>query len=927
MPPKTNPQAKPAGASTGKSALTNNPKGIPGTSGKPPQSQSNKRKDPPQHDAGFRNQRKGFGSDNRGAKRAKYESRRIAAQESHAALKDGELNVQSFVGSLSFEINALDESMRRTRTSQSSRAFQRVPFTMRRRAAAHNYKKVPKRLQGRARREMADDNTPTVNSKTRKLKTSKARTRARLRAETARRLEILAKRKKLQKLKRSGADKETISIRAARPKIRRNELNSPSVTARKFRKRQLSKTWLPTHLWHAKRARMTPPTQPLWRFAIPLTPTQKVYRPTHRIQWEKGAMAWDMSYMSTIGLFGAYNSVQNVLKSLGLTQESMWNEKARRWRSGGMHWTGTICRKSKGVTRVIGPATIIWNPAEKTDEEDQPKQSRQVFIRIHPSAFLETFNELLQLAKGQNPRPYLEDLRFEIGSIDIIGPGATEALLGVLKSYDSKVDSNESHTSKLESLAGLKDPGTLPIGTLLAFSVADPRLRYPPRQVALPKSTDQNAQVTLLEVVSSLRKEETTNPYQLFDRDARYKASRLPSQQSLNRRRGKSAPGTALKPTAADPPIPIMLLASRHSTDSQSSGTWTLMLPWKCVLPIWYSLMHCPLSTGGNPWFGGLDEIRHVTFEQGLPWFPGDLPGTEAGKAWELEERQVRRKTWDRMPKGKRVTWESLDLGAGRKGEVGVGWNCDYERLLRLEEANSPDKVSIDEKGEDGESKAAPQNEKRAITTNALGSITQLPKSAIVAYSEPPPLTSLVTANIKMLGRGVATTCARIYRLPDVKQAPISSQAEVPASDPPPIKGDSKLPHRLRDQWLARKPCKNNRSKKTITPRPNLDLETRQQLLAQQLIGPPGQYPPPPPNSESINGHPLCPDEEDLIGFVTTGSFNLRDGRGDAIGGLSATKAQGELRRYKNQNDSNARLCIVRNAGQNVGWLAKWELV
>ncbi|XXH05751.1 hypothetical protein Hte_012187 [Hypoxylon texense] len=919
------PQTKTTGSSVGKPS-TNKPKTSTGASGNSGQSKSNKRKDPPQNDTGFKNQKKGSESENRGAKRAKYEIRSIASQKSHAALKDGELNVQSFVGSLSFEINALDESMRRVRTSQTSRAFQRVPFSMRRRAAAHDFKKVPKRLQRRAKREMADDNTPTVNSKTRQPKS----TRARLRAETAQKLGILAKRKRLRKLKSSGADKETISIKVARPKIRRNELSSHPVVARKFRKRQLSKTWLPTHLWHAKRARMTRPTEPLWRFAIPLTPTQKVYRPTHRIQWEKGAMAWDMSYMSTIGLFGAQNSVKNVLKSLGLTQEALWGDKARRWRSGSMHWTGTLTRKSKESVHMIGPATIIWNPVEKIDEEDQTKQIRQVFIRIHPSAFLETFNELLKLIKGQNPRPYIEDLRFEIGSIDIIGPDSTEALLGVLKPYHSKSEVKEPQCSTLESLAGLKDSGTLPIGTLLGFSVADPRLRYPPRQVALPKATDQDAQVALLEAISAIRKEEATKPYQLFDRNARFKASRLPSQRSLNRRRGKGPPGTAIEPSDADPPIPILLLASRHSTSSQSSGTWTIMLPWKCVLPIWYTLMHYPLSTGGNPWFGGLDEIRHITFERGLPWFPGDLPGTDSGKAWELDERQVRQKAWDRMPKGKRVNWDSLDLGAGRKGEIGIGWNCDYEVLLGLEQASDAEEMSVDGRDGEGEPSVASHNEKPA-PTNILGSMVQLSKSTFISYqpraSEPLPPASLVTVNISMLSRGVATTCARVYRLPNPKPVTASSQAEVPATDPPPQKGKGQLPHNLRDQWLARKPSRQNAPKKLAAAKPSLDLETRQQLLAQQLIGPPSQFPPPAPNSDSINGHPLCPSEEDLIGFVTTGSFNLRGGKGDAVGSLSAAKALEELRRYKNKNDSNARLCVVRNAGQNVGWLAKWELV
>ncbi|KAJ3577362.1 hypothetical protein NPX13_g3205 [Xylaria arbuscula] len=658
------------------------------SNGKNSSGQANKRKNGPQDNNSTSNPR--------AFKRNKlYDSRSIAVQNPHAGLQDGQLNVQSFVNSMAFEINALDESMRRTRASASSRAFQRVPFTLRRRTAAHNYKRIPKRLHRRAKREMAEDNTPTVNSRTRKPKTSKAR----LRAETARKLGILAKRKQVLKIKRKlGSDSDAIAARAARPKIRRNEVNDLPITAPRFRKRQLNKTWLPTHLWHAKRARMTLPSEPLWGFSIPLTPTQKNYRPTHRVQWEKGAMAWDMSYISTIGVFGKENIIQNILKDVGLTQESLWNERGSRWREGAVHWAGNLSRKVKNTVRAIGPATIIWDPPKAAVDSDTGPTLRQIFIRIHPSAFLEIFEELLRLTKAYKPQPYLQDLRHEIGSIDITGPDATEALLGVLKAVDSSP--KQGHACKFESLLGLRDPASLPLGALLAFSIVDPRLKYPPRKVQPPPVTDTQAQLRLLESITTFRKDENLEPFQLFDRDVRYKASRLPSQKSLNRRRGKTEPGAPLEPSSVDPPIPIILLASRNANDARVPGTWTILLPWKCVQPVWYSLMHYPLSTGGNPVLGGLDEIRQLSFERGQPWFPGDVPGTSAGNAWETRERQSRWRTWDGKPKGKRVKWETVDLGAGRKGEVGVGWSCDFRTMFHLPQPTVTAAIPAD--GEDG---------------------------------------------------------------------------------------------------------------------------------------------------------------------------------------------------------------------------------
>ena len=966
------------------------------SNGKNNSSQPNKRKNGPQDNNSQSNPR--------ALKRNKlYDSRSIAVQNPHAALQDGELNVQSFVNSMAFEINALDESMRRTRASATSRAFQRVPFTMRRRTAAHNYKRIPKRLHRRAKREMAEDNTPTVNSRTRKPKTS----RARLRAETARRLGILAKRKQLLKLKKNlGSDSNAIETRAARPKIRRNEVNDLPVTAPRFRKRQLNKTWLPTHLWHAKRARMTLPSEPLWGFSIPLTPTQKNYRPTHRVQWEKGAMAWDMSYISTIGVFGKENIIQNILKDIGLTQDSLWNARGSRWRAGAVHWTGNLSRKVKNAVCVIGPATIIWDPPKTSVESQADTTLRQIFIRIHPSAFLETFNVLLKLTKAYKPQPYLQDLRHEIGSIDITGPDATEALLGMLKPVNS--GSKQAHASKFESLSGLRDPASLPLGALLAFSTIDPRLKYPPRKVQTPPVTDKQTQIRLLESISAFRKDEDLGPYQLFDRDARFRASKLPSQKSLNRRRGKTGPGAPLEPSNIDPPIPIILLASRNSIESTVPGTWTILLPWKCVQSVWYSLMHYPLSTGGNPTFGGLDEIRQLSFERGQPWFPGDVPGTSAGNTWETRERQNRWRTWDRKPKNKRVKWETVDLGAGRKGEVGVGWSCDFKTLFNLPQPKVIDTAPTDgdnekdyemadapEVGEPNKNKTTEKKPKGLAGIEPLtdDTITHIPKSIFATFTStrPPvslPPNSTITVSIKLLGRGVVTPCARIYRLPE-NSAPtpvaISSQAEVPATQPPPPPPPSssqhqnqrhhqQLPADLRAQWLAQRPSKpthnnhkNNNNTNPKKPNPaTLTPSARRQALAQSLIN----TPPPSSsffssadlaylhaNSASINGHPLCPDAKDLIGYVTTGAFNLRDGRGEAIGSIAAVHAQralieegmrkgkdrgkdeskgkgkgkekeGEGKNREKENDrGTARLCIVREAGQSVGWLARWEVV
>lgn len=832
-------------------------------------------------------------------------------------MKNGELDLQSFLKSREFEIKALQDGMQKSKNSGTTRAFQQVPRDLRRRTASHNVKRVPKRLQRRAAKEMKDDNTPTVNSKTRKP----GNQRARLRAETAKRLGILAAKKKAAKEKNVG--EVGIETREPRPKIRKNMLNDPPKPKSKFRKRQIHKTWLPTHLWHAKRATMTEPKSPLWRFAIPLTSTQKSYRPTHRASGGRGAVCWDMSYMSTISLQGPEASLQKLLRAVGIKEEGLWDTKGTKWREGKRSWTGWLTREVKEKSIVVSPATVLWcpqsaRPSDKTSKK-KPAQPR-VFVRVHPAAFLEIWTELLRLSKLQRPIVHIEDLRFEIGSIEIIGPSSTEALISILHPYD---ESGE-HARTFQSLLGITNPGSLPANAVLSFSVMDPRIRYPPRPVKLPKANDEEANFKLLEMASSWTVDQSTGSSALFDRDARFKATRLPSQKALNRRKALTKPGDYPSLLTTDPRIPITLIASRSASSGSAQGTWTLLAPWKCILPIWYGLMHSPLSSGSNPRLGGLQELRQIHFEQGVPYFPTDFPGTASGFQWELDERLKKKANWDKRPKGKRVEWDSLDLGAGRKGEVGRGWAADFERVIRV----PPLIASVASTDTSQETEKSKEN-----TSNMEVPVCHLPSKRFKTLlsspeSEMPPSDSVATIRITLVTKGIASPSARIYRLPRAADHSSSVLSEPSITSAPPT---------TREQWLALLPPPshskvplNPKSKakaaKTTTRIPlNTPLPQRVRLLAQSLLQePPRQY------SQYASGKneedfPLVPDEEDLIGFVMTGEFNLAEGKGVAVGSVVVEKILEGLRR--DGKGKEGRLCIVRNAGEKMGRLARWEVV
>lgn len=83
------------------------------------------------------------------------DARQLATQTSSKAFSNGALDVDKFVKAREYEIRALEQGMQRSRKALNRRAFQQVPKELRRRGAAHDAKKVVKRLRGRARREVS----------------------------------------------------------------------------------------------------------------------------------------------------------------------------------------------------------------------------------------------------------------------------------------------------------------------------------------------------------------------------------------------------------------------------------------------------------------------------------------------------------------------------------------------------------------------------------------------------------------------------------------------------------------------------------------------------------------------------------------------------------------------------------------------------
>ena len=436
----------------------------------------------------------------------------------------------------------------------------------------------------------------------------------------------------------------------------------------------------------------------------------------------------------------------------------------------------------------------------------------------------------------------------------------------------------------------------------------------------------------LLEILSSWPPDHTHEPADFFDRKKRLTASRrLASQKAINRRKGEALAGAYPGPSPKDPKIPILLMASRAPTTA-GQGSWTLLLPWDCVLPVWYSLMHYPLSTGGNPRFGGLQEKRQMAFEQGMPWYPGDCPGTKAGFEWELLEREWKKQEWERRPKGRRAEFDSVDLGHGKKGEIGMGWACDWERLfqglLTLSQDTTDDKTPASTSQGKAATDSAPakststSKEPSNSTKTTQDSQCQSQSESVTPpisihhlaspLSSPAPISprALVPIHLRLVTAGHPTRAARIYRLPTTN--PELRAQWLALAHPSQKNSKNKTAKDLRFMPIAKNAAPHERAQqlaRRLLPQTSADTAS----LAEKVLPKPGD-----------EDYPCVPEEIDLIGFVTTGNYNLGEGKCEAIGNVAVAKVLGEgITVTKAERD----LCIVRESGQRVGRVARWKFV
>ena len=235
-----------------------------------------------------------------------------------------------FIGSRQFEVKQLQLAMHNSKGASSTRIFQSLPRKLRRRTASHNVRRIPKRMRNRALREMrkSDQHEVCKNSSTAARKTHGLNAKQLYRARMSVKLLRLASKSTSMKL--SMPPEITSSKCHVRQKIKTlgrmikesskanhnmrllnncmgshdttgiNELAAIPKGRMKYTKRQKHFTWLPTHIWNAKRSHMLK----RWGYQLAWAPTQKCFKLTHRLGGNTcssdGALCMDSSHIGTI---------------------------------------------------------------------------------------------------------------------------------------------------------------------------------------------------------------------------------------------------------------------------------------------------------------------------------------------------------------------------------------------------------------------------------------------------------------------------------------------------------------------------------------------------------------------------------------------------------------------------------------------------
>lgn len=609
----------------------------------------------------------------RNVKKTRLNSARfIRSETSDLSFKDGVLDVPSFVNSRKFEIEQLEKAHLKSKNAKSTRVFQALPRSLRRRAASHNVKRIPKRLRNKALREMLRSNEAEETAKRKKkvkrksakyfyhiaLRRSLLKVAANLNALKLLPSEVVNRRLNLRNmikmLRKQSKTKEGRPLNNSYGSYDNTGIGKWAPTLRqkiRYAKRQQQYKWISTHIWHAKRFHFIK----RWGWNIPYKPTQKLFRVTHRAGTRTGTVAVDTSYEGTIVIDYRESSegVEEFLAPLvgkPAIKSTILNGKEF------YHGEFYCDFQGQGNWEVLSKGVMYMNNANK-----------KVLLAFHPA----DFEDFWQYLETSLKTPIvLHDCRYALGSINLAGPKLIEALVSVLAA---------EKRCEYKKLVHFADVGSIGSNSVFTMNVRDPRFSKKPR-TPRPSLLEDDA----LKFLISLKQGRYVDSHIVNDllspegREKSYEHQLTIRQINEKRSRLQNPFKTTIPFDSEDYRIPLVILFGGKD------GFTKVIAPWFWISPIWQSLVKVP-----RVYPGGMLQLAQIAFENGTKYYPDDYPYIKPG-AVENELTGIHGKgVWGKKPKGKRVNYKQIVIHRNdyelykQRGELGDPFKCDW-RFLQL---------------------------------------------------------------------------------------------------------------------------------------------------------------------------------------------------------------------------------------------------
>uniref|UniRef100_A0A182R1Z4 Uncharacterized protein n=1 Tax=Anopheles funestus TaxID=62324 RepID=A0A182R1Z4_ANOFN len=506
--------------------------------------------------------------------------------------------------------------------------------------------------------------------------------------------------------------KSGVSEKKKRPsrKFRRKAHN----LLREYERRKRAFVWLETHVWHAKRFRMSS----RWGYKIPLTPYNKCYRSSYRAT-SKHCLMHDLSYEGCVEVSGPETLLKEGLRRL-CSERTGLTVAAKAYTAG--HRAGFAWLYEDGAYpyNCLGKVRFVWRASGAGDNTER----RTIWMFTHPTFYRQLVEQLVKVFQLKNalretnqtieditrnptdircPRYTSEssgvevvELKDTLNRFHLTGPLAHATIVKTFRLFTAPTETNTSHrtwfndfidttpkynkiitqqSSYWTDIKDLTSPGELSPGEVIALLVQDPRLNRPNKRTkALPDVPARyNFTKGVLPQLTQPRAIRSFSP--MWDETVRRRITEeMKTTHELNQLHSVEtliAGELSVSETHLQP-LPILLLQSPGSQDADYKrlgygSSWEVIVPAGYGLAVWHSLVIWGAKSVGQK------ELEMIALESGVD--RSDVPDTMLGKEEAVHKQSEALNRYFNRPNNKRVNYTKLAIASP--------FLCPWTQLVR----------------------------------------------------------------------------------------------------------------------------------------------------------------------------------------------------------------------------------------------------